>query len=90
MAPGHTHLNLTVLIAVKREPCSDFVHPLVFPVLRAQQAAQLGPRCGSHVTQSWEAEDKRPMVGPLHGLFGSSTSACCGRCDPNFDSLCHA
>lgn len=38
-------------------------------VLRcAQQAAQLGPRCGSHVIRSWEAEDKRPMVGLFLGL----------------------
>lgn len=42
---------------------------LASAVLRcAQQAAQLGPRCGSHVMRSWEAEDKRPMVGLLTGL----------------------
>eukprot|EP00064_Thunnus_orientalis_P004922 superscaffoldBa00000467_g4935 len=46
----------------------------VFPylasaVLRcAQQAAQLGPRCGSHVMRSWEAEDKRLMV-PVNPVF---------------------
>lgn len=48
--------------------------PLFFPyqasvVQRcAQQAAQLGPRCGCHVMWSWEARDKRLMVGLLLGL----------------------
>ncbi len=59
-------------------PCS--VGAPVFPylasvVLRcAQQAAQLGPRCGSHVMRSWEAEDKRPMVVLLHGLESLSAA----------------
>lgn len=53
-------------------PCS--VGALVFPYLAsvvlccAQQATQLGPRCGSHVMWSWEAEDMRLMVGLLLGL----------------------
>lgn len=53
-------------------PCS--MGALVFSYLAsavihgAQHAAQLGPRCGSHVMRSWEAEDKRPMVDLLLGL----------------------
>lgn len=90
MAAGDAHLSRDCLDPCERESCGDSRHPLVFPVLSAQQAAQLGPRCGSHVTQSWEAGDKRLMLGPLHALFCSGTSACCGRCDLNFDSLCHA
>lgn len=90
MAAGSIHLKRDWFDRYEKESCSDSMHPLVIPVLSAQQAARLGPRCGSHVTQSWEAGDKRPMIGPLHGLFCSGTSACCGRCDLNFDSLCHA
>lgn len=54
MAEGNTHEKLDCLEAFDpciRESRRDFVCPLVFPILSAQQAAQLGPRCGSHVTQ---------------------------------------
>lgn len=52
MAAGKTHLKRDCFDPCKRESGGDSVHPLVFPVFSAQQAAQLGPRCGNHVTES--------------------------------------
>lgn len=76
MALGNNHLKLDCFEAVdpfKRESCHEFMWrgstSVPQPSLSAQQAAQLGPRCGSHVMRSWEAEDKRPMVGLLLGLM---------------------
>lgn len=81
MAASNTHLNhhcFEALDPCERESyyesmycgCSSVpLSSLSCAVLCcAQQAAQLGPRCGSHVMRSWEAEDKRPMVGLLIGL----------------------
>lgn len=76
MAAGNTRLKPDCFEAVdprKRESCHEFMWRgstrVPRPRLGAQRAAQLGPRCGSHVMRSWETEDKRPMVGLLLGLM---------------------
>lgn len=48
--------------------CSIGAPGFLAPILGcAQQAAQLGPRCGNHVMWSWKPGDKRPTVGLLLG-----------------------
>lgn len=81
MAAGTTHWKLVCFDPWKRESRGDSALPLVFPVLGAQQVAQLASRCGGHVTQGWGRREIRgPTVAvPRHGLFCSRASVCLRR-----------